>query len=369
MKRKVFHLVTTLDAGNVEKHLLTLLWRLDRERWDVSVGYLKGAGQWAGRFRDLPIAVTDFRMRPVGGFLGHRRLEAHLKRLRPDVVHTHLPGAHVHGGTAGRDTGVPVTIASIHEDFALGRSAPIRRAFAAADAIVTASHALAHRLQRSNPASAAKIRRVPYGIDVEAHERSGRSNELHRGLGLPDAVKLVVSIERRGSRSYPEVMVHAAARLHHQFPEVMFLLVGHAGRAERRLRRLIRRRRLSHTVLTTRRLRDETAALTEADILVLATSQESSAVQLLEAMAAGLPVVCARSGAAADIMLDEATGMVLDPFDAETLAAALSRLLSAPELGRLMGRTARVRATEDFSARTMAHAVERLYDELLGSTS
>ena len=86
---------------------------------------------------------------------------------------------------------------------------------------------------------------------------------------------------------------------------------------------------------------------------------------MLEAMAAGLPVVAARSAETEEIVLNEATGLLVPPRSSEALSEALARLLRAPELGRMMGKAGRLRVRTDFSAQRMVNAVERLYDELL----
>jgi glycosyltransferase involved in cell wall biosynthesis len=75
--------------------------------------------------------------------------------------------------------------------------------------------------------------------------------------------------------------------------------------------------------------------------------------------------VAARDASVAEIVLDEATGVLYDPDTPDALAASLARLLTAPDLARLMGLAARARVQADFSAQRLALAVQSLYDDLL----
>jgi glycosyltransferase involved in cell wall biosynthesis len=112
---------------------------------------------------------------------------------------------------------------------------------------------------------------------------------------------------------------------------------------------------------------DIPAVLREADLFVLSSLYEGFGLVLLEAMAARLPVIATKVGPVPEVVLDEATGLLVPPADPEALAAALSRLLVAHELGRMMGNADRQRVENSISADKMARSTEKLYDELLSS--
>ena len=365
MKHKVFHLLTTLDAPDVDKHLLALLPRLDRGRWDVSVGCLEGPGASAARLGDLGMPVRDFRRRAPFAPLALSRVKSHLRELAPDVLHVHLSAAPARAHAAALAAAPRASVATVHSLPRPSGFRPLRAALARADAVIALSRVHVRELLRAAAAAPGKIHCIPSALDLQAFDRETRATELRRTLGIPREVRLVLSVAPRASAACLKNLVLAARILSHRFPGFVLLLAGLDPRAERRLHRLVAALRLAHTVVVTGLLEDLSAVIREADILLAPSGDESSAHLLLEGMAAGLPTVAARDASVAEIVLDEATGVLYDPDTPDALAASLARLLTAPDLARLMGLAARARVQADFSAQRLALAVQSLYDALL----
>jgi glycosyltransferase involved in cell wall biosynthesis len=312
------------------------------------------------------MAVRGFHVRAAFSPVALSRLKTHLRRLQCDVLHVHLSKASIRGPAAALAAGpAAATVSTVHGAIRFRSIRQVRAALARSDAVIAVSHASAERLARTGASPPEKIRFIPYGLDLEAFDRGTRPTELRRGLGLPDEVRLVVSVVRRASSAQLRKLVLAAHALSRRFPEFVLLLVGLGGSQERKLRRLVTKLRLGHTVVTTGWREDTAAVMKEADILMVSSAEEDSAYLVLEGLAAGIPTVAPRGVSAADIVLDEATGVLFEPDTSDALAASLARLLSAPELARLMGSTGRTRVETDFSAQRMVGAVETLYDELL----
>jgi glycosyltransferase involved in cell wall biosynthesis len=100
-----------------------------------------------------------------------------------------------------------------------------------------------------------------------------------------------------------------------------------------------------------------------ADVFVLPSLFEGLPLALLEAMAAGLPVVGTRVCGAADVVVDQRTGAVVPPGDPDALAAAVSELLAAPALARAWGERGQQRLYARYTADRTAHAVDAVYRE------
>lgn len=108
------------------------------------------------------------------------------------------------------------------------------------------------------------------------------------------------------------------------------------------------------------------AEFADADVFCLPSWWEAMPLSVLEAMAAGLPVVATDVGDVARAVVDGVTGHVVPPHDPERLANALQRLLADPDLRGRMGAAGRARAVELFSSEVTAAAVSALYVELRG---
>jgi glycosyltransferase involved in cell wall biosynthesis len=105
------------------------------------------------------------------------------------------------------------------------------------------------------------------------------------------------------------------------------------------------------------------------DVLAQPSRADNLPVAVLEAMAAGLPVVGTRAGGIPELVLDRETGLLVDPEDPAGLASALDTLAADPELRRRLGHAARARASAEFSPEALARRTISLYEELCGSST
>ena len=107
--------------------------------------------------------------------------------------------------------------------------------------------------------------------------------------------------------------------------------------------------------------------MSAASVVVLPSESEALPTVLLEAAAAGCPVVASDVGGVREIVDDGATGLLVPPQDEKALATALVRILSDPELGERMGHAARAKAESQFSIAIQAKRTLEVYRQLVGS--
>ena len=105
--------------------------------------------------------------------------------------------------------------------------------------------------------------------------------------------------------------------------------------------------------------------LHQASLLALSSKTEALPNVVLEAMAAGLPVVATRVGGVPELVVQGRTGWLVDPGDPPGLAKALSQVLTEPDRRRALGREGRERACQEFSLETMTHRYESVLERLL----
>jgi glycosyltransferase involved in cell wall biosynthesis len=101
------------------------------------------------------------------------------------------------------------------------------------------------------------------------------------------------------------------------------------------------------------------------DVLVLPSLVESMPMCLLEALAAGTPVVATRVGTVPELVIPDVTGLLIEPGDVSALAAAILRLLRDPELARSLGKAGQAHAVQHFSAEATAETYSGLYERVL----
>jgi glycosyltransferase involved in cell wall biosynthesis len=137
------------------------------------------------------------------------------------------------------------------------------------------------------------------------------------------------------------------------------------GPLEAETRALVRELGLDDAVFLPGRL-EIRGWLERADVFVHTSRWEGFGLVLLEAMLAGLPVAATRVSAVPEVVADGETGLLVEPGDAEALAAALDTLLANPERARELGEAGRNRARERFSVARMAERTLALYEDVSG---
>ena len=235
------------------------------------------------------------------------------------------------------------------------------RAHAARIDAVQVTHAEMHELVIAAGVAAERVSRIPIGVDLDRFPLGGDAERAaaRRALGLPESAFVVGSFAKDGVGlgagdepklvKGPDVLVATLERLRGEVPELFVLLTGPArGFVRRALERLGIPHR--HVLLASR---DELGRAYHAlDAYVGASRQEGGPKAVLEALAAGTPLVTTRVGQAQELVVDGENGLVADVEDADALAAALMRVRDDAGLRERLRRGGRLTAE--------AHADEKL---------
>jgi glycosyltransferase involved in cell wall biosynthesis len=170
-------------------------------------------------------------------------------------------------------------------------------------------------------------------------------------------------------------IVFTAARLHaqkgHRFllqaatlvPDAMFVLAGD-GPDRDELEMQAQRLGLGDRVLFLGYRQDIADLLATCDVFVLPSLYEGLPLSILEAMAAGRPVICSAIGGSNEAVSNGDTGLLVQPGNPTELARAINMMLSNPDLGQRFAAAAKARVMKDFSATRMAESNMHIYEEL-----
>ncbi|MBI4618167.1 MAG: glycosyltransferase [Planctomycetes bacterium] len=362
---RVRHVITTLDVGGAENHLLRLVSGFDPARFETRIAYLKGAGTLADAFRAAGAGVDYW---PLAGPVDPVRLVQMAWRLaaeRPDVVHTHLFKGDFHGGIAAWLAGVPAIISTKHnEDPELLHPVfgPLGRLVLALDgAVVAISRSVARHVLATSLPDRRKIRVIHYGIDPPGPE-ARPNGAFRREMDLAEGTPLVVLVGRLEPQKDIGTFLDAAARVRALRPDVRFAIVGR-GAEEGRLRERARELGLEEAVRFAGFRPDAAAILGEADAVALTSRWEGFGLVLVEAMSRRRPVVATAVGPVPEVVGDAA--LLAPPGDPAAVADRLLAVLSDKRLAARLGQAGEARVRERFSADRMIAETVRLYVELL----
>lgn len=379
---RVMRVITRLNVGGPALHATLLTERLDPARYDSLLvagteepsegNYLALRGKSLDRLWVLPSLGREIR----GGLdlAALLQLTRLVRRTRPHIVHTHTAKAGALGRLAAWLAGVPVIVHTYHGHVFHGYFSPARARFflpierwlaRRTDRLLTVSETVRSELLSLGIGTPEQLVVVPLGLDLEPFAGAGAlRGQLRAELGLGRDAPLVGIVARLVPVKAHEVFIEAAARVARQVPQSRFLLVGDgARRAE--LETLAVQLGLKDRTFFLGWRRDLDRIYADLDLVALTSRNEGSPVSLIEAMAAGRPVVATRVGGVPDLVEDGVTGCLVPPGDADALAEAMVGLLTDPDRRHAMGQAGRKRVVPAFSARRLLDDMDRLYTELL----
>jgi L-malate glycosyltransferase len=347
--------MTRFEPGGTERQMIELVRRLDPARWSVHLACFEASGQWFSGAADAAASVAEF---PVRSFrrpdaLGHLVAFARWCRdRRIAIVHTSELYSNIFGLPGAALAGVPVRIGNrreINPDKSPAQIALQRAAYGCAHLVVANSCAAADRL-RDERVPARKIAVVSNGLDSEPF-RPRTGNDRPR--------KVIVVANLRAEKGH-EVLIDAAVQILERIPDARFNIVG-GGPEHDALVARTEARRIRHAFTFLGHRDDVAARLAAADIFVLPSRSEAFPNAVLEAMAAGLPIVASGVGGIRELIEDNRTGLLVPPGESDVLANRIRRVMTEPGLAVRLGGAARVEAAARYSFDRMVAAFDDLY--------
>ena len=296
------------------------------------------------------------------------RLSRLVRRLSPDLIHAHDAHAVAVAALARSLAGpreTPPLIASRRVDFHIGGNAFSRWKYRRVDRFICASGAIRDMLA-GDGVPQQQVSVVREGIDVDRIERASVL-DLHREFDLPAGCPIVGNVAALVPHKGQRHLVDAAAQVVREVPDARVLIVG-AGELEGALARQVRRLGLDGKVILTGFRSDVPSVLKGLDLFVMSSVTEGLGTSVLDAMAAGLPVVGTRAGGIPESIVHGETGLLAPPADARALARAIVALLRDAPRRRALGAAGRERARAAFSADRMVAETAAVYADVVART-
>jgi glycosyltransferase involved in cell wall biosynthesis len=350
---RVVHVHRIGGIGGSERHLLTLLPALARLGHEVHfVGLDDPAGDAEPFYRELAAADIHAVRLPAPRDLDPkllRDLRRELRRLRAELVHTHLVHADVYGALAAAGTDA-VLVSTKHNDdrFRTGPFRFVERALARrAQRVIAITEALRRFTVEQVGLPAEKVEVVHYGLD-SLPEPWGADPDL----GLPASARVLLCVSRLAPQKGVDVAAAALPLIRERHPEAVLVVLGEGPE---------RARLVADGLYLPGRVGDVAAWYERAEIVVHPARWEGFGLALLEAMLAARPVVASSVSSVPEIVVHGQTGLLVPPDDARALADAVVELLSDRERAADYGRAGLERARAEFSVERMARRTAEVY--------
>ena len=384
-KVTVLHLIESLAFGGAEVTLSLLVAHLRRGAYDPIVCCLTGGPLKTEIERNgVPVITLNITRRSIlllPMFLlditrAVIKLCLIVRRRNVAIIHAHLVDCVMLGGIVGKLSGRRVVASFPGPNLLpLDRKAGalrnhLRRFFyrigaKLVDRFVAVSDEVKATLAEMVGVGAEKITVVHSGVDLSEQDRPIPLESLYGKLGMAPDETIVTCVGRLVPNKGHRYLIEATKEVIRRHPEVRVLLVG-AGPSREDLTKLVSELGLDQHVRFLPDCLDTREILAITTAFVLPSLGEGISVALLEAMAAGKPVIATAVPGNTDVVVAGVTGLLVPAQDASALAQAISELLADPCGARRMGAAGRVRVKNHFSFDNTCRRVEGLYDEVMG---
>lgn len=363
-----------MGPAGVEHFIINFARRLNRKCFDLTVGCLDAGGVLLDEIHSL--GCSSFVLSRQSGL--DWRLVVSLARIfskqKFDIVHTHNQAAHFYAGLAAKISRVPCLITTEHSRHYI-EERRIRRLeklilSSFTDRWVNVSQELAQLSIEKDGLLSKKVRVIPNGIDIERFRKPmsfyNDYNDIARmkkGLGIPSDAKLAIMVARLHPIKNHKILLQAVAAIKERIKNVHIILVGD-GELRDDLMELAQQLGIGNRIHFLGYRQDIPELLWLSDLFVLCSFTEGMPLSLLEAMAAGVPVIIARTANKAGVITDGVNGKVVET-DTKALAVGLANILENQDHYKRLAENGFEFVSKHFSLETMMKQYESLYEEIL----
>lgn len=381
-KRKILYVIENECFGGGERAFAQLINGLDKTRYEVYAACLTGqqnpasaafTGKIAGAAKILSLDLR--RLVSLSAFFSLKRI---IRENNIRIIHSQGARADFYARLAARCAGgvsLVSTVASPVEEYNVNF---IRKAVymaldrlggSSVDRFVAVADHIGRKLARVRGIPPEKIARIYNGLDAADYAaRPDLAAKVRADYNIPEDCFLAAAACRLSWEKGLSVLVDAAGRISAAGSApaggIKYVIAGE-GPLEKELKAVIKARGLADSFIFAGFLDDVRSLLAAADVFVLPSYREGFPVSVLEAMAAGKPVIASGIDGVEESVADWETGLLVPPGDGAALAAALEKLFRDGNKAVEMGRRGRARVTEKFGLGKMIKAHEDLYGELI----
>lgn len=366
-KVRVIQVIPTLRCGGAERMVVNLMTHLDRQRFQTAVIVLGPPEGW-----DLEQRLSEERFQLW--FLDKRRafdvtipfqIRRVLRDFRPHLIHSHLTLQYIVPATVGRS--IPhLTTVHLPAEMRHRRLTRLMNAMAFRRGVIPVAVSRDVAVWLSGVYGVKDCAVIPNGIPISEYQRSSDARKTWReSQGVTGNDVIFVCVARLEKQKNHGLLVKAFARVRDEAPGAQLLLAGD-GVCRPELESQIDQSGLHGRVHLLGQRSDIPELLAAADVFVLASDTEGNPLSVMEAMAAGLPVVATAVGGVPELV-DQRSGVIVKAGDCDRLADAMLHLYQDIGARRAMAASAAERASNAFSVSSMARRYMDLYESIVTS--
>ena len=359
---RVMHVVLQLTTGGLEKFLVDLIPRFDREKVQSTVCCIEERGNFADTLDKIGIKTYLVRKKELGEIKFYSELKKLYIKEGVNIVHSYS-GVYRDAIISAKLAKIPI---NLHTDqgafYPDTKKTRFNHWFFShfRDRVIAVSDELRNFLIQDIRLNPAKTITIYNGVAVEDHALRINVAEKKRQLNIQPDEKVIGIIARLAPVKDHKTLFTAFKKVRQAYPNMKLLVVGE-GPLTDDLKRFAGELEEERNIIFLGKRNDVKELLHIMDIVCLSSVHEGLSLTLLEAMASGKPVVATNVGGNPELVADGVTGILVPPQDSDKMAEALIELLGNETKRKSMGEEARKRVNEKFHIKNTAREYENLY--------
>jgi glycosyltransferase involved in cell wall biosynthesis len=369
-KINILHIYQNSKTGGVQQQLLSLLKAYNREEFNPIFCCLGPKEEIGKEIEGIGVDCIPLNRSRYNRFSLKIVIDLHrlMKEKHIHIVRTHRYRSNFYGRLAAFLTGVPVIVASVHDNYRTDKR-PARRMInrmlsIITDKIVAVAEDIKKDIIRYDKIDPSKIIVIPNGTDLERFNPEGNFADIRKEFSIKESDIVVGFVGRIVPAKGLEYLIDALSYLKEDPNNIKLLIIGE-GSILARLHEQAKEKKVYDSIIFTGRRRDIPDILSCIDIFVMPSIAEGLPNSLLEAMAMGKPIVATEVGGIPEVIKNGFNGLLVSPRDHRALAMATKGLIGNGQLAAKMGQAARDLVLDNFSIRAIAQKWQSLYLSIL----
>jgi len=370
---KILHVITTINRGGAENHLRDLIHgQIAHHGFEVACAWLKGDSYWATALGQLGVRLFPLNLVRYGQLKPAWLLYRAIREFKPDVVHAHMPPAEFYARLALLSSSCkkPKLIISKHNDepFYRGPGHQLLGRWVArmSSHVIAISDAVNEYMVKQLGLSTAKISTIHYGIDPTPFQEVSQETirAVRESWEIPPQAWVIGTVARLVPQKALHILLQGYSRYRVLASRPSRLVIVGSGDLEADLKAEAQRLGVDDYVVWAGYREDIPAVMRAFDCFALTSIYEGLGLVLLEAMAAGKPVVATSVSAIPEVVQDRVTGLLCAVNNPDLIAEALLQLEQL-EYQKSLGYAGYIRVTKHFSLSEMISKTIATYQESL----
>ena len=363
---RILQINSSQNWGGGEVHVFLLCNELAHRGYPVTLAARPGS-IIINKFRAANLPVLECSLRGAVDFNSAKQLAVYCAQNQINILHAHL----------ARDYWIARMVKIINPDihliFTRHLTRPIKAdflhkwLFKEVDKLIVVSEAVKRSLVGQNLLPLNKIAKIYNGIDTERFKNAIPTG-LRCTLGIDPQIRLIGIVGEVSPHKGQEILIRSFPLVIAKDPNINLIIIGSdfkEGKYIEDLKVLAQSLGVRDRVFFLGFREDIPNLIKDLDILVLASKNESFGLTIVEGMAAGIPVIVTNTGGVSEIVIDNETGLLVEPNQPVALANAILYLLANPQLAKKLGQAGQKRATDYFSLNLMVEKTIEVYHEVL----